>query len=53
MLLWSEEEEGGRRRKEGKSLVLVAREASLADWLVGKCGVLDFCLVNQGYWRHD
>lgn len=44
---WEEEE-----KKQGrKSLVVfVAWEASLADWLAGQCGVLEFAWVNnQGF----
>ena len=37
-LLW--EGRRGRWGKERRSLVLVASEASLVDWLTGKCGVL-------------
>ena len=51
-----EEEKGGRRRKERERErelgQFVAWEDSLSDWLSGKCGVLDFLLVNQGFERH-
>lgn len=45
---------GGRRRKEREEQLgqNVAWECSVADWLSGQCGVLDFHQVNQGFWRH-
>ena len=38
-----EKEEGERRReKKERAWEVVASEASLADWLAGQCGVVDF-----------
>ena len=42
---------GERREKKERAWEVVASEASLADWLAGQCGVVDF--LNQGFLRHE